>query len=332
MDLTTTYLGMKLKNPLVASASPLSESVDNIAKLEDKGIAAVVMHSLFEEQLVLEARELNRHLTAGTESYAESLSYFPELSHFVVGPEEYLDHIRKAKRRVKVPLIASLNGCSSGGWTKYARNLQEAGADALELNIYFLAAKADTEGAAVEEEYIRILKAVKQNVDIPVAVKLSPFFSSMANMAKRLDEAGAGALVLFNRFYQPDIDLETLDVVPNVILSTPQATRLPMRWIAILHGRLKADLAATGGIHTAEDVLKMLMVGADVTMLCSTLLRNGVDQVGVILEGMERWMQEHGYTSVRQMRGSMSQKSCADPAAFERANYMKALQTYRKPL
>ena len=290
------------------------------------------MHSLFEEQLVLEARELNRHLTAGTESYAESLSYFPELSHFVVGPEEYLDHIRKAKRRVKVPLIASLNGCSSGGWTKYARNLQEAGADALELNIYFLAAKADTEGAAVEEEYIRILKAVKQNVDIPVAVKLSPFFSSMANMAKRLDEAGAGALVLFNRFYQPDIDLETLDVVPNVILSTPQATRLPMRWIAILHGRLKADLAATGGIHTAEDVLKMLMVGADVTMLCSTLLRNGVDQVGVILEGMERWMQEHGYTSVRQMRGSMSQKSCADPAAFERANYMKALQTYRKPL
>jgi len=332
MDLTTTYLGMKLKNPLVASASPLSESVDNIAKLEDKGIAAVVMHSLFEEQLVLEARELNRHLTAGTESYAESLSYFPELSHFVVGPEEYLDHIRKAKRRVKVPLIASLNGCSSGGWTKYARNLQEAGADALELNIYVLAAKADTEGAAVEEEYIRILKAVKQNVDIPVAVKLSPFFSSMANMAKRLDEAGAGALVLFNRFYQPDIDLETLDVVPNVILSTPQATRLPMRWIAILHGRLKADLAATGGIHTAEDVLKMLMVGADVTMLCSTLLRNGVDQVGVILEGMERWMQEHGYTSVRQMRGSMSQKSCADPAAFERANYMKALQTYRKPL
>ena len=332
MDLTTTYLGMKLKNPLVASASPLSESVDNIAKLEDKGIAAVVMHSLFEEQLVLEARELNRHLTAGTESYAESLSYFPELSHFVVGPEEYLDHVRKAKRRVKVPIIASLNGCSSGGWTKYARNLQEAGADALELNIYFLAAKADTEGAAVEEEYIRILKAVKQNVDIPVAVKLSPFFSSMANMAKRLDEAGAGALVLFNRFYQPDIDLETLDVVPNVILSTPQATRLPMRWIAILHGRLKADLAATGGIHTAEDVLKMLMVGADVTMLCSTLLRNGVDQVGVILEGMERWMQEHGYTSVRQMRGSMSQKSCADPAAFERANYMKALQTYRKPL
>ena len=222
--------------------------------------------------------------------------------------------------------------CSSDLWTKYARNLQEAGADALELNIYFLAAKADTEGAAVEEEYIRILKAVKQNVDIPVAVKLSPFFSSMANMAKRLDEAGAGALVLFNRFYQPDIDLETLDVVPNVILSTPQATRLPMRWIAILHGRLKADLAATGGIHTAEDVLKMLMVGADVTMLCSTLLRNGVDQVGVILEGMERWMQEHGYTSVRQMRGSMSQKSCADPAAFERANYMKALQTYRKPL
>lgn len=332
MDLTTTYLGMELKNPLVASASPLSESVDNIAKLEDKGIAAVVMHSLFEEQFVREARELTRHLAAGTESYAESLSYFPELSNFVVGPEEYLDHVRKAKRRVRVPLIASLNGCSSGGWTKYARNLQEAGADALELNIYFLAANADIEGAAVEEEYIRILKAVKENVDIPVAVKMSPFFSSMANMAKRLDEAGADALVLFNRFYQPDIDLETLDVVPNVILSTSQAMRLPMRWIAILHGRLEADLAATGGIHTADDVLKMLMVGADATMLCSTLLRNGLDQIGAILEGMERWMQEHGYTSVRQMQGSMSQKSCADPAAFERANYMKALQTYRKPL
>ena len=332
MDLTTTYLGMKLKNPLVASASPLSESVDNIAKLEDKGIAAVVMHSLFEEQLVREARELNRHLTAGTESYAESLSYFPEPPNFVVGPEEYLDHVRKAKRRVKVPIIASLNGCSSGGWTKYARNLQEAGADALELNIYFLAANADVAGAGVEEECLRILKSVKKHVGIPVAVKMSPFFSSVANMAKRLDEAGADALVLFNRFYQPDIDLEPLDVVPSIILSTPQAMRLPMRWIAILHGRLRADLAATGGIHTAEDVLKMLMVGADVTMLCSTLLRNGLDQIGVILEGMERWMQEHEYTSVRQMQGSMSQKSCADPAAFERANYMKALQTYRKPL
>ena len=229
MDLTTTYLGMKLKNPLVASASPLSESVDNIAKLEDKGIAAVVMHSLFEEQLVREARELNRHLTAGTESYAESLSYFPEPPNFVVGPEEYLDHVRKAKRRVKVPIIASLNGCSSGGWTKYARNLQEAGADALELNIYFLAANADVAGAGVEEECLRILKSVKKHVGIPVAVKMSPFFSSVANMAKRLDEAGADALVLFNRFYQPDIDLETLDVVPSIILSTPQAMRLPMR-------------------------------------------------------------------------------------------------------
>ncbi|MFA5059719.1 MAG: dihydroorotate dehydrogenase-like protein [Candidatus Omnitrophota bacterium] len=329
MDLSTSYMGLKLKNPLVASASPLSDSVESIKRLEDSGIAAVVNHSLFEEQLSREAKELDHHLTHGTQSYAESLTYFPEMADFSLGPEEYLKHISQAKKAVKIPIIGSLNGYTDGGWVKYAKNIQEAGADALELNIYFIPTDADLSGVDVEKRYIDILRAVKSNVSIPVAVKLSPYFSSMANMAKRLDEAGADALVLFNRFYQPDIDLETLTVVPNVLLSTPQAMRLPLRWIAILYGRLKADLAATSGIHHPEDVIKMLMAGADVAMVCSVLLRNGVDYTKDILKGIEWWMKEHEYESVKQMKGSMSQKSCENPQAFERANYMKALKTFR---
>lgn len=328
MDLLTEYMGLKLKNPLVASASPLSKGLDNIRRLEDSGIAAIVNESLMEEQITRETYELYRYTTDGTESFAESLTYFPEPSGLVLGPEEYLDHISRAKKAVKIPIIASLNGYSDGGWTQYAKLLQQAGADALELNIYFIPTDTNITSVEVENKYLNILKSVKSNVTIPVAVKIGPFFSSMANMAKMLDDAGADALVLFNRFYQPDIDLDSLDIVPNILLSTPQAMRLPLRWVAILHGRLKASLAATSGIHDAKDVLKMLMVGADVAMLCSVLLKKGPDHVAVILKEMEQWMAEHDYESVRQMRGSMSQKACSNPAAFERAHYIRALKSY----
>lgn len=326
--LTTSYMGLRLKNPLIASASPLSENIDNFRRLEDAGIAAIVNYSLFEEQLTRDSYELYQRLTQGTESFAESLTYFPEQQNFTLGPEEYLKHIHKASRSVDIPVIGSLNGYTEGGWIKYAKDIQEAGADALELNIYFIPTDFKMTSAEVEQRYLDILKAVKENVTIPVAVKIGPFFSAMANMAKRLDEAGADALVLFNRFYQPDIDLEHLAIVPNVLLSTPQAMRLPLRWIAILHGNVKASLAATSGIHQAQDVLKMLMVGADAVMMCSSLLKNGINQTEKVLEELSVWMEEHDYESVKQMQGSMSQKSCPNPEAFERANYMKALKTF----
>jgi len=332
MDLTTTYLGLTLRTPLVPSASPLSEEIDSIRRLEDAGASAVVLYSLFEEQLSQERMELYYHLTHSTESYAEAQSFFPEPSAYKLGPEEYLEHIRKAKRAVNIPVIASLNGSSVGGWTTYAVEMQEAGADAIELNVYYIPTQMDVSSAAVEETYLEILMAVRAAVRIPVAIKLSPFFSSMASMAHRLDSAGANGLVLFNRFYQPDIDLETLEVKPNVILSTPQALRLPLRWVAILYGRVKADLAATSGIHAAPDVLKMLMAGAKVTMLCSALLRHGPDHIKTVESELVAWMEEHEYESVRQMQGSMSQMHCSDPTAFERAQYMRALQSYRPKL
>ncbi|MDE2028580.1 MAG: dihydroorotate dehydrogenase-like protein, partial [Candidatus Omnitrophica bacterium] len=312
------------------SASPISKSLDNIKKLEDAGAAAIVSYSLFEEEITHETYELDHYLTAGTESFAEALTYFPKPLQHDIDPDDYLEHIYKARRTVDIPIIASLNAHSEGGWVTYAKHIQQAGASALELNIYFLATDPDISGQAVEDTYVEILKSVKSNLAIPVAVKISPFFSSMANMAKRLDNAGADALVLFNRFYQPDIDLENLAVVPHVLLSTPQAMRLPLRWVAILYGHLKASLAATGGIHSSQDVIKMLMAGADVTMLCSALLQKGVGQVTEVLQGMEQWLKEHEYVSVAQLRGSMSQKSCANPKAFERANYMKALQGFGK--
>jgi dihydroorotate dehydrogenase (fumarate) len=320
---------MTLRTPLVPSASPLSEEIDNIKRMEDAGAAAVVLYSLFEEQLQLERYELHHHLTYGTESYAESLTYFPEFEEFHLGPEGYLNHIRKAKEAVDIPIVASLNGTSVGGWTDFAKKMEQAGADALELNVYYIPTEMDLEASHVEQTYVDILKAVKSAVTVPVAIKLSPYFSNMANIAKRLDAAGANALVLFNRFYQPDIDLETLEVRPHVILSTPQALRLPLRWIAILYGRIKANLAATSGIHAVEDVLKMLMAGANVTMLCSVLLRQGIDHIRVIEQNLREWMEAHEYVSVKQMQGSMSQKHCADPSAFERAQYMKALQSYK---
>ena len=330
MDLSTTYLGMKLRSPLVVSAcGPLSEEIDAIRRAEDAGAAAVVLYSLFEEQLRLESRELNYHMTHGTESFAEALSYFPEPSAYRLGPEGYLDHIRKARETVKIPIIASLNGTSMGGWTEFARKIEQAGAHALELNIYYIPTDMQMSGAQVEQTYLDILQAVKAVVKIPVAVKLSARFSNIANMAQRLDAAGANALVLFNRFYQPDIDLETLEVTPHVLLSTPQAMRLPLRWIAILYGRIRADLAATSGIHTGQDAVKMAMGGASVSMLCSVLLKNGVERIAVIEKEMRQWMEEHEYESITQMKGSMSQNHCADPSAFERAQYMRALTSYK---
>jgi dihydroorotate dehydrogenase (fumarate) len=327
LDLTTRYLGMQLRTPLVASASPLSQEIDNIRRLEDAGASAVVLYSLFEEQLRQESLELDFFLSEGTESHPESLSFFPQPAEFILGPDGYLDHIRKAKAAVKVPIIASLNGSSVGGWIQYATQIEEAGADALECNIYWIVTDPETTSAQVEQQYLEILQAVKSAVHIPVAVKISPFFSNLANMAKRLDAAGADGLVLFNRFYQPDIDLATLDLKPNVLLSTPQAMRLPLTWVGILHGRVKASLAATGGVHNPEDVIKLLMVGANVTMLCSTLLRNGIDQLRSIEQGVRHWMEEHEYESVQQMQGSMSQLRCPDPSAFERAQYMRAVKS-----
>jgi dihydroorotate dehydrogenase (fumarate) len=329
MDLSTTYLGLKLKNPLVPSASPLSHTLDGMKRLEDNGASAVVMYSLFEEQIAHESAELNHYLSYGTESFAEALTYFPESDDYNLGPDEYVELLHKAKSSLNIPVIGSLNGISTGGWVKFARKIEEAGADAIELNVYYIPTDPKLTGTDVEDRYLEVLRSVKSTVKIPVAMKLSPFFSSMANMAHRLDAAGANGLVLFNRFYQPDINLETLDVTPNVILSSPQALRLPLRWVAILHGRIKASIAATSGIHSTQDVLKMLMAGADVTMMCSSLLRNGPQRIKEILVELDQWMLEHEYVSVKQMKGSMSQKSIADPAAFERANYMKALNSYK---
>jgi dihydroorotate dehydrogenase (fumarate) len=330
MDLTTTYLGMTLRTPLVPSASPLSETLDNIKRLEDAGAAAVVLYSLFEEQITHDRYAFHHHLSYGTESYAEALTYFPAPATVHLGPEGYLKHIRQAREAVDIPIIASLNGASMGGWTDYASQIQQAGAAALELNIYSIPTDIHATGARVESLYLDILTAVKAVVTIPVALKLSPFFSNTAHMARCLDDAGADALVLFNRFYQPDIDLETLDVVPHILLSTPQDLRLPLRWIAILYGRLQADLAATSGIHTAADVLKMLMVGARVTMMCSALLQHGIAYLQVVEQGLRDWMEAHEYDSVRQMQGSMGQQCCPDPQAFERAHYRHALQSYAK--
>ena len=326
IDLSTSYLGLNLATPLVASASPLSRDLDGVRRLEDAGASAVVLYSLFEEQLRQEEVDLDYHLHAGTESFAESITFFPQASEFHTGPEGYLKHIRKCKASVKIPIIASLNGSTLGGWTKFAAEIEKAGADAIECNIYSIATNPTLSGADIEKMYLEIVQAVKATVTIPVAVKLSPFFSNLANMAQRLDQAGADALVLFNRFYQPDINLQELEIQPNVLLSTPQSLRLPLTWIGILFGRVKTNLAATGGVHNAEDVVKLLMVGADVTMLCSSLMRHGINHVRHVQRELREWMEEHEYESVRQMQGGMSQQKCPDPAAFERAQYMHAVK------
>jgi dihydroorotate dehydrogenase (fumarate) len=329
MDLSTTYLGMTLKNPLVPSASPLSQTVDGIRSMEDAGAAAVVMYSLFEEQLVGESQQLDHFLSYGTESFAEALSYYPEMEDFHTGPSDYLKLISQAKEAVDIPIIGSLNGVSTGGWVNYAADIEQAGADALELNIYYIPTSVDISGAEVEEMYTNVVRDVKANVSIPVAVKLSPYFSATAHMVNQLAEAGAGAFVLFNRFYQPDIDLETLEVTPRLVLSSSYEMHLPLRWVALLYGRVQADFAITSGVHTHIDVLKGLMAGANIIMMASALLQYGPAYLGQVLSKVEEWMTEREYESVTQMRGSMSQQHVAHPAAFERANYMKVLQSWQ---
>ncbi|MCC6847197.1 MAG: dihydroorotate dehydrogenase-like protein [Deltaproteobacteria bacterium] len=328
IDLGTTYLGHALRSPLVMSAGPLAEDVDAIRAAEDAGVGAVVLSSLFEEQLEIESHDLDRHLTRGTESYAEALSYFPAAEAYRLGPDAYLDHVARVKAAVDVPVIGSLNGVSSGGWVQYARLIEEAGADALELNVYFIPTDPEVDGSAVERMYADLVRDVRAAVRIPVAVKLGPFFSAMANVARRLVAAGANGLVLFNRFYQPDLDVERLEVTPNLRLSTPDELRLRLRWVAILAGRVDADLAVTGGVHDAVDVLKSMMAGASVAMMTSALLAHGVGHLGAVRDALVRWMQEHEYTSIRQMQGSMSQRAVAEPAAFERANYLRVLRSY----
>ncbi len=329
MDLTTQYLGLKLANPLVVSAGPLSKNVDTIRRVEDGGAGALVMHSLFEEQIILESHQLDHYLSYFTDSVAESLSWYPAQQDYNIGPEEYLNLIRRAKAAVKMPIIGSLNGVTPGGWTSYAKEIERAGADALELNVYYIPTDPHVPGAVVEEMAVNVLKAVRPNVTIPVAVKMSPYYSSTANMAQRLAEAGANGLVLFNRFYQPDLDLENLEVVSTLNLSGQAALRLPLRWVAILYGRIAADLALSGGVHTYEDALKGLMAGAKIVMMASELLKNGIGRIATMKAEMVTWMEEHEYESVTQMQGSMSQKNVASPATFERANYMRVLQSWR---
>jgi dihydroorotate dehydrogenase (fumarate) len=327
-DLTTSYLGLTLKNPLVASPSPLCEDLGNLRQMEDAGASAIVLHSLFEEQLTLESQDLDHFLTHGTDSFAEALTYYPDVAEYKMGPEGYLEHLRKAKAAVKIPVIGSLNGVSTGGWISYAKKIEQAGADALELNVYYIPTDPDMSGAQVEQMYADLVRDVRASVKIPVAVKLGPYFSAMASMARRLDQAGANGLVLFNRFYQPDFDLEALAVTPNLILSRSEELRLRLTWVGILYGRIKADMAITGGVHTAEDAIKCMMAGARVAMMTSALLRNGIAYLKTVHSGIVDWMEKHEYASIRQMQGSMSQKSVAEPAAFVRANYMKVLRSY----
>ena len=328
MNLSTQYLGLKLVSPLVVSASPLSRKVEAIRRMEDSGAGAVVLWSLFEEQIEHDAEELEHYLNYGTERFAESLTFFPRAAEYHLGPDQYLEHIRRAKKAVGIPVIASLNGVSPRGWVNYAKMAQEAGADAIELNVYYIPTQGKLTADEVEDIYLSVLRAVKEKVTVPVAMKLSPFFSSTANFAVRADAAGADGLVLFNRFYQPDIDLEALEVRPNLVLSTSTEMRLPMRWIAILYGRLKASLAATTGVHTGADAAKMILAGADVVMMCSALLKNGIGHLATVCRDLAAVLESKEYDSVAQARGVLSQKNCAEPAAFERANYMKALTTF----
>jgi dihydroorotate dehydrogenase (fumarate) len=329
MDLSTTYMGLKLKNPIVPSASPLSSTFSGIRRLEDAGAAAIVMYSLFEEQINFESHWIDHYLSYNTNAYAEALDYYPDLGRYNVGPDEYLNLIWRAKQSVDIPIIGSLNGVSTGGWIEYARKIEEAGADGLELNLYYIPTDPTQDSASVESMYLDVLRDVKRTISIPVAVKVSPFFSAFGHMATQFADAGASALVLFNRFYQPDFNLDTLEVEPHLVLSNSNEMRLPLRWVAILYGRVPVDFAITSGVHTHLDVIKGLMAGANVTMMASELLRNGVERITDILGAVSQWMEEREYESVEQMQGSMSQINVAEPAAFERANYMKVLQSWR---
>jgi dihydroorotate dehydrogenase (fumarate) len=324
-------MGLDLKHPLVASAGPISKSLDGIKRLEDAGASAVVLFSLFEEQIRQENESFDYLMEAGTESFGESLSYFPAVEDYKMGPDAYLDLIRQATEAVDIPIIGSLNGVTDAGWAEYAKDIADAGAQALELNVYYIPADVGIAARDVEQRYIDIVKHVKGSVSIPVSVKLNPFFSSIGEMANRFVEAGANGLVLFNRFYQPDFDLEELEVVPNLELSSASEIRLPLMWIAILHGRVEASLAATRGVETAQEAVKYVMAGADVVMTTSALLRNGVGHMKTLVDGLNAWMEKRGYDSVEQMKGSMSQLKVADPSAFERANYIKMLGSFKSP-
>ena len=328
-DLSTTYLGLRLKNPLVASASPISKKVEKARQLEEAGVAAIVMYSLFEEQIIHESLEIDHYLTRNTDSYSEAMSYLPDAGTYSLAPEKYLIHVSVLKKALSIPVIGSLNGVSKGGWTKYARRIQDAGADALELNLYYLPTDFNLKSNEVEDAQVELVAEVKSAISIPLAVKLSPFITSLPNFAKRLADAGANGLVLFNRFYQPDFDLDELEIVHSLDLSTSSDLRLPLRWISILHGKVNADFALTSGVHTAKDALKAMMAGAKVAMMASTLLLNGERVIPSMLNELQEWMKEREYESIQQMQGSMSQKSVKEPAAFERANYMKVLGSFR---
>jgi len=332
MNLTTNYMGFELKNPLVVSPSPQSDSLDNIKRMEDAGAAAVVLHSLFEEQISFLSNELNANLQQGEESFAEALTYFPDTGDYKMGPDRYLEHVRQAKAATNIPIIGSLNGVSSGGWHEFAKQIEEAGADAVELNVYFIPTDPDMDGQTVENLYLDLVRDVKATVSIPVAVKVGPYFSAFANMAKRLDDAGADALVMFNRFYQPDLNIEKLEVKPDLMLSSSVELRPRLRWVAILCEAIKADMAVTGGVHTAADVLKCMMAGAKVAMMTSALLKNGIDHLSVVRDDLAKWMEEKEYESIKQMQGSLSQRKCEEPAAFDRANYLKILTNYTASL
>ena len=330
MNLSSTYLGLTLKSPLVVgAAAPLTETLIHLRAMEDNGAGAIVLHSLFQEQIRQERFELNHHFEHGTDSFAEALTYFPEPEIFHVGVEEYLERISQAKKMVDIPIIASLNGASPGDWTDCAYQMEQAGADAIELNIYAVPTERLRSGASIEDEYVEITRAVKAAVSVPVAVKLSPFFTNLTHIAKHLEVSEADGLVLFNRFYQPDIDLDTLEVKPRVLLSTPQDMRLPMRWIAILYGRVAVDFAASGGVQRGHDAVKMLAVGANAVMIVSALMRHGIGQLRVIQQELETWLEEREYESVEQLQGSMSQRYCPNPSEFERAQYMEAIQSYQ---
>jgi dihydroorotate dehydrogenase (fumarate) len=329
-DLSTTYLGLNLKNPLVASASPLSKKLDKARRLEEAGVSAIVMYSLFEEQIIHESLELDHYLTRGTDSFAEAMSYLPDGGMYSVGPEKYLNQVAGLKKALSIPIIGSLNGVSKGGWTRYAKQIQDAGADALELNLYFIPTDINLTAQELENAQVELVAEVKSAISIPLAVKLSPFVTALPNFAHRIVEAGANGLVLFNRFYQPDFDLDELEIVHSLDLSTSAELRLPLRWISILHGKINADFALTSGVHTANDVLKSMMAGAKVSMMASNLLHNGEQVIPSMLTELEAWMKEREYVSIKQMQGSMSQKSVKEPAAFERANYMKVLGSWRE--
>lgn len=328
-DLTTSYMGLKLNSPIVPSASPLSRKIDDIKLMEDAGAGAVVLYSLFEEQIQMDASQLGHLLDRGAQGLADAISYFPAANEYVRAPEDYLEHVRRAKEAVDIPIIASLNGVSRGGWTEYAKKIQQAGADALELNIYLIPVKETLFAEDVEMLHLDILKDVKKHLTIPVAVKLSPFFSALPNFAGRLAAHGANALVLFNRFYQPDIDVDAETITSSVLFSISLDMRVPLRWIAILHGQVNASLALTTGIHTSEDVLKAILAGADVAMVCSVLLQEGIQEIGELTKGVHTWMERKGYASLKEIRGKLSLESYIEPAAFERGSYMKLLNGYR---